>query len=248
MEEISNTNTGTTEIINDITGEDPNRPLDVTEIKVLSFIEQTFWEQGGIPSNEIVKDKLGITLKRIDECWKLASFRKALIARGINFSSLEADNAILNPHQIILANFLMNTADKRSFRQKCEAASVTVQQANGWMRQIPFQNYLRKRAEELFKSTDPVAYLSLIQNIERGNMDAIKMFFEMRGIYSPKTQVDVNLDSIMMRVVEILSRFLTAEQLQAAAQELEGVLPQKSLASSLDEPIDISSRPSMLGI
>lgn len=231
----------------------PDRPLDVTEIKVLSYIEQLFWEQGGIPSNEIVADKLKLTLKSVAECWKRTPFRKALIARGISFSEIETDSDILDPRQILVANLLMNPLDRRSQRQKLEEVGVTTQQFNGWMRQIPFQTYLRRRAEELFKSSHPTAYLAFIQNVERGNMEAIKMFFEMTGVYSPKTQVDVNLDGILLRVVDVLSRYLTPEQLQQAASELESALPSRTgimevSSSSGNEPkfLDNSSRISAL--
>lgn len=206
--------------------EETERPMDVTEIKVLSFIEQVFWEQGGVPSNEIVAGKLGVSLKRVRECWDLKSFKAALKSRGIQISTAETDSGILDPRQVILANLLMNVGDRRSLRQKLQDVSVTMQQYNAWMRQAPFQDYMRKRAEEQFKSTDPAAYMALIKNIDRGDMKALQMFFEMRGIYNPRTQVDVNLDSIMMRVVSILERFLSAEQLQQAAAELEGVLPK----------------------
>lgn len=228
--------------VDDIKG-DVDRDLEILEVKVLSYIEQCFWEQGGVPANELVASALGLSVKRVEECWNLRKFRAGIVARGINLANAEISEGILDPRQILLANLLMNTMDRRSMRQKLEECNVTQQQYNGWMRQPAFLNYMRKRAEEQFKSSDPVAYLSFLQNVERGNMEAIKMFFEMRGIYSPKITHDVNLDSIMIRVVEILTKFLTPDQLAAAASELEGVMPQRGLGTGSDDPIDISSSP-----
>ncbi len=196
------------------------------EVKIISFIEQTFWETGFIPSNEVVAEHTGYALSTVESCYRKRLFRQALAARGIDLEPGKSTKA-LTPQQIMLANVLLNIADKRSTREKLASLEVSSQQLNVWLRQPAFSDYLRKRAEEHFKASDYKAYLSLINAVEAGDQNATKFFFEMRGIYRPSVDVHVNVEAVVMRVVEVVAKHVRDPAILASIatelKELEAV-------------------------
>lgn len=195
--------------------------LTDNEVKVVSLIEQRFWETGSIPTNEKLSEDLRIAIPTIQKYWKNGDFRQALMARGVNLAE-DNDKGILTPPQVLLANVLMNTEDTRSVREKLKTLNISTVQYNGWLRQPAFSAYLRKRAETAFSASDHVAYQALINAVESEDVQALKLYFEMRQIYNPRVSVDVNVTVIMARIVEIVARHVTDENtLMAIAHDVE---------------------------
>lgn len=202
--------------------------LGTIDKRILNFCEQVFWETGLVPTPERISDQLGIKRERIQESFRADKFRESLAARGIDLTP-EISGKVLDPRQIMLANLLLNLHDRRSIREKLKIVEVSSQQYNAWMRQPQFTEFLRKRGEALFKNSDHEAYKSLVTAVGRGDINALKLFFEMRGIYQPRLQIDVNIEAIMLRVVEVVSKYVTdPELLITIASELEDAMPQKS--------------------
>lgn len=195
--------------------------LSDIEVKILSLIDQRFWETGYVVSNDKVAADLRCSEQAVKKAWSKPEFRQALVARGVDLSPGDTKD-VLTPTQVILANLLLNAHDKRSVREKCELVDVSTQQYNAWMRQPSFAGYLRKRAEFAFAATDSTAYTALSNLVENGDFNGIKLFFEMRGIYNPRMQVDVNVELIVVKLIEIVAKHVTDPlALQAIAAEIE---------------------------
>lgn len=193
------------------------------ELKIATFVEQSFWENGALPTEERIAETCGTSTSKVKSCWKNASFRQALVARGVDLDPEKSDN-LLTPGQVLLANMLLNTHDTRSVREKLELINVSSQQYHAWLRQPAFSNYLRVRAEEMFKSSDFQAYNALSKTVESGDVQALKLFFEMRGIYNPRLQVDVNIEQVVVRIVEIVAKHVgDPEILTAIANDIESL-------------------------
>lgn len=202
-----------------------NAPIQLTngQLRALTYIEQVFWEHGSIPTVEKISEATGVSEHSIKEYWKVDNFRKALGIRGVDFNP-ERSNHVLTATQLALANMLMNTTDQRSTREKLKEINVSTQQYNAWLRQAAFRDHLAKRGEELFKSSDHVAYKSLTSAVGAGDVTALKLFFEMRGIYNPKVDVNVNVTTLLIQVVEIIARHVTDPlTLSNIADDLESI-------------------------
>ncbi len=116
--------------------------LDETDIRVVAYFEQVFWETGLLATHEKVATELGLSVDRIKKCWKNPDFRQSLIARGLDLNT-EKSTRVLEPRQIMTANIILNTYDRRSVREKLELVNVTPQQFAAWKRQPAFQAYLQ---------------------------------------------------------------------------------------------------------
>jgi hypothetical protein len=195
--------------------------LTADQCDVIAAYEQTFWQTGSLPTEEKVVELTGVNLETIRKYWKQDVFRNAINARGIPLDSGRSEQ-LLTLEQLNLANRLLNMHDPRSVREKLNEVGVSSQQYHVWLRQPAFKGYLAQRGKQLFESSDHEAYTSLLGVIKGGDVSALKLYFEMRGIYNPRVQVDVNVEMVMVRVVEVIAKWVRDPQvLQGIAADLE---------------------------
>lgn len=177
-------------------------------VKVLCFVEQTYWTHGAAPTQDAIVERLGLNKQTVKKYFENETFRTALRTRGVDLSP-EQSNGLLTIQQLTLANMLLNLHDKKSVRQKLEDIGVSSQQYHVWLKDPAFSSYMRQRAEDLFQGKDHEVYIALLNNATGGDSKAIQLFFEMRGIYNPKLQVEVNLEQVLQKVIEIIARHVT---------------------------------------
>lgn len=216
----------------DLDGEDevPPEPkeekLSDEDLSVLSLMEQRFWETGKLPTEQYLVeffDPLALppTKRRINKTLNKPRFKSALEKRGMEYKT---DNQVLTPKQLILVNMLLTVDDKRTLRQKLEMLEIKMSQYQGWLRDPVFHRYLTTRTEQLFENSDHEAYKALVGSVVAGDVSAMKLFFEMRGIYSPRLDVHVNVESVIYRVVEVVGKYVKdPEVLNAIANEVEAI-------------------------
>lgn len=198
-------------------------------IDVLTLIEQMFWETGEIPTNEFLVEQTQIGRSTVEGYWKNTDFRAALAARGVTFDNTASIGRALSMEQLLVANMVMNIHDRRSMREKLkdpvlEQFKITPQKFNAWMRQPAFQDHLMKRASTLFEHAKPAAYRELVKAVEAGDPQMLKFFFEITGIYNPKVTVEIDVNVVLVRVVEIIAKHVKDPiTLQAIAAELEAL-------------------------
>lgn len=205
---------------------EPEKQASLTdsELSVLAYVEQIYWQTGRVPTKEAVIEGLDPlntpqTRSKVTRAWNKPRFQAALEKRGLDFSN---DSQLLTPTQLLLVNMLLNVEDKKSLRQKLELLGINMSKYQTWLRDPAFHNYLTMRTEQLFENSDHDAYKALIQAVARGDVTAMKLFFEMRGIYSPRLDINVNIESVIYRVVEVVGKHVKDPIiLNAIADEVE---------------------------
>lgn len=198
--------------------------LDERGYTVLNFIEEHFWRTGEFPSAEVIHAKCSLPVVYTNLVYQDKQLLLCLEKRSLPVDRLERPTGNLSAEQLLVANMVLNVEDVSSLRQKLKAAGVSMQKYNTWMNDPVFSGYLRKRSEEIFASTDYSAYMALAKAVEDGDMQAIKLFFEMRGIYNPRLQLDININAVMVQVVEIITKHVKDPQtIIEIASELEGL-------------------------
>jgi hypothetical protein len=204
--------------------------LSQQAVTLLNFVEQVFWESGQLPTPEACSEELSISVATCRKWFADETFRNQVACRGMDTEQLVfpgkliKESKALSPKQIICANLMLNLHDKRSEREKLAQIQVSPQQYSAWLRQPAFVEFLRKRGEALFSAADFEAYKSLIKNVKAGDNKALELFFSMRGIYQKNVNVNLNIDVVLTQVIEIVSRHVSPQVMNAIAAELESVI------------------------
>jgi len=209
--------------------------LTTTEVRVLNYVEQVFWETGLCSTPERVAEELHLNPATVRKAYTNETFKTQLAARGIDPEGLIVpgkliqESKALSAKQIVCANMMLNLHDKRSEREKLALIGVSSQQYHAWLRQPAFIEFLRKRGEALFSSSDFLAYKSLVQNVKAGDNKSLELFFRMRGIYRPEINVNINIEAVLTRVVEVISAHVKDPHIiNAIATELENIIDVES--------------------
>lgn len=225
--------------------------LSKVDEKILYACEQYFWTEGSLPTANYLALSLGYSEDFIDRKLATRTLFAAMLKMGLPVSAVMTEDGLrasLTPTQLLLANMLMNALDPSSLREKLKIVDVTPQQYERWIRQPAFQTYLRRRAEEVFKGSDHRAYMKLLEAMDRGDLKAIQMVLEMRGIYNPKINVNFSVDGMLNNIIEVVAKYVSPEILEQIANELEGVSPtpvstgSTSVSAPTQKAIEVNSR------
>lgn len=214
------------------------RALDLAspETLVLSCIEQYFWLHSKMPPVDVITTATGLGYQDTVKLLNTAKFKKRLLDKGIingyqagrmesylTFLEIAHMHPGLDPIQIIAANVILNSSDRRSDRKKLEELGITLQQWSAWQHQPDFKAYLTARSASMFGDLDIAANQAMSRMINDDNFQAVKLFFEMTGRYTPKAEVSVqvNVHLVLAAVVEIIAEHVPPELAGVIADAIE---------------------------
>lgn len=188
--------------------------LSPNEIRILNYVEQTFWATGLVPTVQAITENLtGVNGGKLHDltvqsAFRNETFKQQLAVKGLPPVGLISHDSVLSAEQIVCANLMLNLHDKRSEREKLAFLNISSQKYHAWLRQPAFVEFLRKRGEALFSSSDFLAYKSLVNNVKSGDNKALEMFFQMRGIWKKELNINVNIDVVLAQVIEVVTRYV----------------------------------------
>lgn len=202
--------------------------LTSAQKQCIDYMEQVYFTSGQLPTAASVADKLDMKEAAVSAWMSDPIFRYSLKFKGL----LEtAPEGVLTGPQLMIANMLLNIRDKRSDREKCNEVGITTHKLAVWRRDPVFIKYMNDRAERMFKDAGDAAYTNLLKNIQSGNLKAAQLFFEMTGKYQKSVRHDISIDSILVKMIEILQvRIRDPELLETIAQDFEDMMDGKPLS------------------
>lgn len=196
--------------------------LSKEQYDLLLYLEQTYWRTSSLPSYDLMQQQ-GIELPRstYDEAWANPRFVDALRARGLpeyllTTSSGTFGGRILTEQQMQVANVLLDTTDSRSRLKKLTELGVSSNTYNQWLKDPVYRNYCLERAEDLILAAQPTAHMSLIRQVEAGDLGAVKYFNALTGRFRERApaaaSVEINNNTVnlgndlLIQVVEVIQR------------------------------------------
>lgn len=128
----------------------------------------------------------------------------------------------LTDKQMALASVLLNPLDKRSQTQKLQALGIQPVTFHGWMKSKKFTEYMAQQSEILFGDILPLARDALLRKVMKGEVNAIRLYMEMRGEYNKNNEATQDFRLLVNRLVETIQRHVKDPQaLQAIAEEIK---------------------------
>lgn len=208
---------------------------------------------GGLPSASNLKEKFKLNLadfklvlEEVDEpidnrfgispkeyyAGEFLSPVEKVMSRNKREKELPGVSDGLDPFFLLACNVICQSTDKRSTAAKLRAMNVSTAKWEGFMRDAKMRKYFEEILHQTFDRAESGAKLALIRNIESGDLQSIKHYQEYTGRFKPNSEVTMNLGLIIGKMMEILVRFLTPEQMVQVADEIEGVIaPPKELTA-----------------
>lgn len=157
----------------------------------------------------------------------------------------------LTPHQLLVANAMLDLQDTRSQKKKLQDLNITTAVYNTWLNDPVFSDYCKARAEKMLGDNQHEAHLALLDKIRMGDVKAITLYYEMTGRYvqasaqtSNVQQAMLDFKALMIKVLEIINdevddpqiamriadRFATVISINNTAEQLMTTTPH-------DEPL-----------
>jgi hypothetical protein len=158
------------------------------------------------------------TLQQVELLNLSPYWEKCLDERGIR----KPQQRSLTATQIAAISLLTNFSDRRSIPAKMAAIGVTEEQINGWYQDKEFKAELLVRTDAVLDNAHPEAQAALIRQVQKGNFQAIKFYYEITG--RATTPEALNVKQAMQHLIEAVQKHVSdPETLQAIAQEVRAL-------------------------
>lgn len=82
-----------------------------------------------------------------------------------------------------MAELLLNPEDRRTKTEKMEEVGVSRKAFYSWMKDKRFVDYLNRQLDQYTDGELAEVWKALINQCKRGNIQAIKLFFEMKELH-----------------------------------------------------------------
>lgn len=97
-------------------------------------------------------------------------------------------NIITDSRKVKLAELLADPEDKRSKKAKIEEAGVTRKTAYAWFKDPEYISYIESLVDTYTDAHLADVWRSLTKQCIRGDVSAMKLFFELKGRYRQKVE------------------------------------------------------------
>lgn len=128
----------------------------------------------------------------------------------------------LDPTFVIACNLVCDFSDKRGLASKLKDVECTTRHWNAWLNKSANREYLRARMDRVFDDNLEVnARISIGRLVESGDLGAIKFYYELTHKYRPQDAQIANLNMMMVTLMEVLAKYVTADILSKIADEID---------------------------
>ena len=188
--------------------------LEDWEREVVSFVERYHAVSGSVPDdneilefvNNFTETEETVSLPELEELKNDFLFQESMRVRGIIIDESSV-NSNLTPRQMAAVAAMLNLIDKRSDEKKLRDLGITTEEWSTWMLNDKFSAYVTGRAEKLINNPTAEAHLGLLKGVRAGNLQAVKLHYEITGRYNPEQEnAAVNVSVLLARVLETIQK------------------------------------------
>lgn len=193
-------------------------PLTDKQQQVIAFIEQEYLLNSNPPAIEVICERVDVRAETIRSWFKDEAFTTVLKVKCIPFE--DTSKGVLTPQQLAVINCILDWNDTRSDKKKLQDFKVPFTTYQSWLRDPFFAAYVRERVNSLFASHGSEVMRAHLDMARAGKMDAIKLYYQMNGIYDERNQ-GVNVQKLVLSLVEIVTKHVRdPDTINAIAEDL----------------------------
>jgi hypothetical protein len=184
------------------------------------------------PSSEEITAHFGMSHAEFVKASFQASLNRALFLRGWdpyelpvgNLQTQKSRKPGIDPLFALAVGLITDVIDKRSKAQKLKAAGISSARFNYLLGKEDHRAYFDKKMKALHSQMAGITSLSLIRNSENGDLQSIKYYNELTGVYRGTDETVMNLMVILGRMMEVLAKHVEPQVLALVADELDRVI------------------------
>ena len=198
--------------------------------EIITYMETVFWETSAYPEKKVVAARFHLSMREVNLALNLTE--AALTNRGLPSplpkNRLQTLEGRLDPTFVLACNAITNSVDKRSTAAKLKAIGVTPQQWQGFLANKAYFKYFSERMDDVFGKTEQAAKAALMKNVESGDLQSVKFYYELTNKYRPSETTALNLTLIISQLMEILAGYVTQDVLEAIATKFDSAITANS--------------------
>lgn len=180
---------------------------ELLNIRAATLYEQQFWIHGSYGEIELEK----FNVQEVNEILK---------TRGLPSLASKKSNG-LDPRFVVACDLICDSLDKKSKAIKLKSVGLSTKQWNAFLRLAEYREYFKKKVDLTFKDADESAKLSLGKNIEAGDLQSIKFYYEFTGQHDPNKEITTNLNKLINLFLEVLVRYVEPSVLDQITSEFD---------------------------
>ena len=203
-------------------------------VELIEFISNYHHTNNVVPSIEVLSQRFEMATEDVKELLKDSEVKKVLRARYLYdgyYTDKKKSGFTLK--QLDTINVLTNSNDKRSTLLKLADVKVTTQQLARWMEDPNFTKALNTRVQRAFKDEGYKVFQALAHTAVSGDVQAIKLYMEMAGHYTPTSKItgSINVDSTrtVNLLVEVIQSVCEPAMVDEIARRFEIIMNGGSL-------------------
>lgn len=206
-------------------------------IGTATYIESFYWTNDRYPTLEEVVSYSSWSIDQLTLISELIN--KQLMTRGhppFSFKTAKAQRAKkeIDPKFVAACSLICDPANKASLAAKLKLVPMKTSEWQVLLNDPVNQKYFKARINKAFAGADDSAKLSLMKNVEAGDLQSIKYFHEFTGIYRPNTETLLNLGVLLSQLMEILATFVSQDILLQIANRFEKVIEGHAVDESTE--------------
>jgi len=206
-----------------------DQPLNVLDLKVINWIEY-FWHKYSkfpLPKDwmAFIKNKDELADYSLEEALQNATFRLSLKERGVQSPASMVAGWGLTTEQVAAIVTVTNFEDTRPRHVKLRELGISAAKWGGWMKNDMFVDFLQEMTSSTLKNSLHVANEGLMKAMDRGDVHAIKFFYEITDRHGGSADAVRNVRMLLARVFEAIQMHVAdPDKLSAIGRDFEIIM------------------------
>lgn len=208
----------------------PEHLATISEEDLLNYYTTTYQGSGILPTVAAVALALNANPVAIQAIVESNSFRvKAVGSRGLPIPK----KSLLSPEQFRAVAIITDPTIGGGLGSRLRMAGITYAKYNNWMLQTEFKEAVNTLAEKILSNSLADVNMGLVGAAAKGDVAAIKFYYEVTGRYNPNDQKVLDVLSVLNSVIEILQEEIRdPATLQAIATKMQFMMSKTGLPVS----------------
>lgn len=138
-------------------------------------------------------------------------FKHGVLSRGVHWVRVDkkGHSTKLSSTQLYALSHVLSPTAAGNLTQRLRQIGVNWAQWQAWMKNPEFAQAVRVISADTMEEMAPHIQTSLIKQAEKGDVSAIKFWYEVTGRYDPNANKAIDVIAVLSGVVEIISKHVT---------------------------------------